>query len=72
MQQPEIEEVIKVTPMVGKGVADEEIREDPQEEIGQERELKVIPPSQEAPGKILQGMPRRQRRSNHIAATPSG
>ena len=29
MQQPEIKEIIKVTPMVGKGVADEEIKEDP-------------------------------------------
>ena len=58
MQQPEIEKVIKITPMVKEGVADEEIREDPQEEIGQERELKVIPPSREAPGKILQGKPR--------------
>ena len=29
MQQPEIKKIIKVTLMVRKGVADEEIREDP-------------------------------------------
>ena len=63
------EEEIKSPPKVerGVGIVDEEMldkimmgeaREKTQVEIGPERELKVVPPSKEAPGKILQGKAR--------------
>ena len=69
MRKPILEKEIKSPLKVGGGVdiVDEEIldeivigeaREETQVEINPERKLKVVPPSKEAPGKILQGKAR--------------
>ena len=65
MRKPIPEKKIGSPPKVEKGVdiVDEEIldeiiireaREETQTEVNPERELKVVPPNKEAPGKILQ------------------
>ena len=64
MRKPAPEKEIGSPPKVGGGVGiidemlDEivmgEAGEETQVEVGPERELKVVPPSKEAPGKILQ------------------
>ena len=69
MRKPILKKEIGSPPKVGGGVniIDEEMldkimigeaREETQIEINLEKELKVVPPNKEAPGKILQGKAR--------------
>ena len=69
MRKPVLEKEIRSPLKVERGIdiIDKEIldeiimgeaREETQIKIGSERELKVIPPNKEAPGKILQGKAR--------------
>ena len=69
MRKPVLEEEIGSPPkvrgevgIVNKKMLDEimmrEAREETQAEVGLEKKLKVVPPSKEAPGKILQGKAR--------------
>ena len=66
MRKPALKEKIESPPKIKKGIGiiNKEIldkivigeaREKTQIEINLEKELKVVPPSKEAPGKILQG-----------------